>query len=424
MTRRASHVILLFWLDARKLHGEAHGMESENNWKTYWNVVRRYLWFLVALVLATVGTTAYLVYRTPPKYQARERLQVVAFEPGQVSLFSPERTGLTSDEVRRTRNDFLATIQDRGVAWQTIAQLHLNMNADELLSHITLPSEEGEFVTVLATGDTPQQAQEIVTTHVQNALKTYRETRVRSVDANQEFLKEQLTQIENKLSQAEDDLTHFKLDHNMVSLDDAIKAHEVSINSLRAQVETLEVDMARAKALAKQYREAEKDSLEKAEEAPEKSATKDYYVQEARDYHAEAVKQDALAAAKQAAIEASQRMLQEEQNTLVNLLSLEKSYNALERKVDDLEGERKFIQEKLFEANVKSAQIEKVGYLQVVTIAKTPERPLPKPILRWSVVSGVVSLLAGLILVFLMAAIFGTGHASEQTAKKVRPSDL
>ena len=55
------------------------------------------------------------------------------------------------------------------------------------------------------------------------------------------------------------------------------------------------------------------------------------------------------------------------------------------------------------------------------TTAKTPERPLPKPILRWSVVSGVVSLLAGLILAFLMAAIFGTGagRAARQSMKKV-----
>ncbi len=396
-------------------------MNPENEWKIYWRTVRHYIWFLVALVLASVVTTAYLVYRTPPKYQARERLQVVAFEPGQVSLFSPERTGLTSDEVRRTKNDFVATIQDRGVAWQTVAQLHLNMDADELLSHIDVPDEEGEFVTVLATGDTPQQAQAMVTAHVQNALKTYRETRVRSVDANLEFLKGELGQLENKLAQAEDALTKFKLDHDMVSLDDAIKSHEQSVNSLRGRLESFRLSLAQAQALAKQYRKAEEEALKKVDEASEKSATKDYYVQQARDYHASAVQQDAQAAAMQASIDAAGKLLQEEQDALVNLLSLKKSYDELERKARDLEGQRKFLQEKLFEANVKSAQIEKVGYLQVVTTAKTPERPLPKPILRWSVVSGVVSLLAGLILVFLMAAIFGTGerkHTPAQYAKR------
>jgi uncharacterized protein involved in exopolysaccharide biosynthesis len=334
----------------------------------------------------------------------------VAFEPGQVSLFSPERTGLTSDEVRRTKNDFVSTLRDRGVAWQTVAQLHLNMDADELLSHITLPDEEGEFVTVLATGDTPQQAQEIATAHVQNALKTYRETRMRSVDANLEFLKGQLERMRNQLSQAEDELTRFKLDHDMVSLDDAIRSHKQSIDSLGTKLESLKLSLAQAEALAKQYREAEKDSLKKAEEAPEESATKDYYVQQARDYHASAVEQEAQAAAVQAAIKVSQQLLQDEQDTLVNLLSLEKKYDALETKVNDLEEHRRFLQEKLFEADVKSAQIEKVGYLQVVTTAKTPERPLPKPVLRWAVVSGVVSLLAGLILVFLIAAILGTGE--------------
>ena len=381
---------------------------SGNEWKTYWRTVRRYLWFLAALVLASMATTVYLVYRTPPKYQARERLQVVAFEPGQVPLFSPERTGLTSDEVRRTRNDFVATVQDKGVAWKTVAKLHLNMDADELLSRLTLgPHDEGEFVTVLATGDTPKQAQEIVTTHVQNALETYRETRVRGVNASMDFINEQLSQIEKQLAQAEDDLTRFKLDHNLASLDSAIKAQEQSVNTLHSRLDALKLDLVRYQTLADQYRKAEGESLKKAEEAPKESSTRAYYVQQSRDYHASAVEQAAQAATAQSAITTTQQMLQSEQNSLVNLLSLEKTYDDLEGNVQTLKGQQKFLQGKLFEAKVKSSQIRKVGYLQIVTTAKTPEMPLPRPIIRWTVVSGIVSLLAGLIIVFLLAAVSG-----------------
>ncbi len=381
---------------------------SRNEWKTYWRTVRRYLWFLAALVLASMATTVYLVYRTPPRYQARERLQVVAFEPGQVPLFSPERTGLTSDEVRRTRNDFVATVQDKGVAWKTVAKLHLNMDAEELLSRLTLgPHDEGEFVTVLATGDTPKQAQEIVTTHVQNALETYRETRVRGVNASMDFIEEQLSQTEKRLALAEDDLIRFKLDHNLASLDSAIKAQEQNVNTLHSRLDALKLDLVRYQTLADQYRKAEEEALKKAEEAPKESSTRAYYVQQSRDYHASAVEQAAQAATSQSAITTTQQMLQSEQNSLVNLLSLEKTYNDLEGNVQTLEGQQKFLQGKLFEAKVKSSQIKKVGYLQIVTTAKTPEMPLPRPIIRWTAVSGIVSLLAGLIIVFLLAAVSG-----------------
>ncbi|MBC7222865.1 MAG: hypothetical protein H5T59_01075, partial [Anaerolineae bacterium] len=121
-------------------------------------IIRKRLWLIALIFLVTMGVIFYTQLTAGEVYQAAVRLQVLAMEPGEVGLFSTFRAQGTSDEIIATQNEFIAVLQAGFVAWETVAELNLNMSAAQLLDRITI-LRDADFVTVVVQASTPQEAE-------------------------------------------------------------------------------------------------------------------------------------------------------------------------------------------------------------------------------------------------------------------------
>jgi len=115
-----------------------------------------------------------------------------------------------------------------------------------------------------------------------------------------------------------------------------------------------------------------------------------------------AQEQLALAEGRRAAIEDYNRTLDERQQEIIYLLGLQEQYQALLNRVNQAQGAYDFLVDKANEANLKVVQGSTVGYLEVVTPARTPNAPTPRNLLQMMIVGVLASVLLALFLAFLL----------------------
>lgn len=440
--------------------------------KSYWSIVRRWLWLIALLVVTTLAVVYFRATTAPPSYQASITLQVIALEPEEVALYTQLRGLATDEQIRAVRDEFVTILESPTIAWRTVGELELDLGASELLDDIAVRAED-EFVTVQARAASPEAAEALVTTHVEKGLQFYREVRARPAETTALFIAEQLQESKENLADAEQQFLEFKLKHRTSALSREISGLQDSISALslqrdEARVETerslavaseREADAAEAAGLAEAAEEdiqpardalrqaelalveitvepaAQETTAEDADTEPVSETTEAqkaveiardqltraeamsaHYRQLQRTLETEVQNHSAVAQGARTAEAEYGEIIVDREAQLAGLIGLSAEYDTLESNLQEARDRVNFLASKLYEAEVKKSQALGAGYLQIIEPAHTPGSPLASNTWQLLALGAVVSAIVGMILAFVFEALTNRRRRLRQPA--------
>jgi uncharacterized protein involved in exopolysaccharide biosynthesis len=341
---------------------------------------------ILLLLIVTLAVILLNSMTAKPVYRAFVRLQVIAPEPQEVSLFAEARPVGSQEEIVAVQQQFDAALRSAYVAWQTIADLNLGIAAAELLSGLTVGAD-GEFLNVTFVADNPMLVEAIATKHVENAFIYYAEIRAKPSTVALQFIQEQLAAEDKSLATAQSALLEFKITQGLDSLSREISAIQDQLRSLRLERAKLTAEREKAQAISDEY-------LSQAEETGSTEA--------AVNYQRLAVNQDAVVAGIAAQEEEYDNLIAQQEADLLRLLNLTIEYDSLLRAVSRVQANYNFLTGKENEARLKLSQATNVSFIQIVEPARMPDRPAPSQTPRLLMVGAMVSIIAGIILAFIL----------------------
>jgi uncharacterized protein involved in exopolysaccharide biosynthesis len=353
---------------------------------TYLRIIRKRWWVIVLLFVVTVAAVLVNAVREKPVYRAYVKLQVIAPESQEVSLFTTIRTTGTDEEIVAVQVQFDSALHSYYVAWQTINDLNLGITAAELLEGVVVTAEE-EFLNVTFTADNPMDVEAIATRHVENAFKYYAQIRAKSATVALQFIQEQLAAEEETLAMAQSELLAFKVTHNFDSLELEVTAIQNQVRQLQLERAKLVVERERTEAIAAKYRE-------EAAKADPKNPTVDYATL--------AIGEDITLAGIRAEEARYDKLIEEQQARLEELLKLTVENEALLRDVSRSQSNYSFLADKETEARLKQTQANNVSFIQIVEPARMPDQPAASRTPKMLAVGVVLSLIVGIILAFVL----------------------
>jgi uncharacterized protein involved in exopolysaccharide biosynthesis len=353
---------------------------------SYFRIIAK-RWWVIALILIVTTTVILLNSMTAkPVYQAFVKLQVIAAEPQEVSLFASSRPVASQEEIVAVQVQFDAALRSGSVAWQTINELGLGISAAELLAGLTV-NADGEFLNVTFVAEDALSVESIATTHVENAFAYYAEIRAKPSKVALEFIQLQLTEEDQVLAAAQEALLDFQVEHSLDSLPREVSAIQDQLRDLRLERAKLVAEREKAQAIADQY----------LEEAGDTGST-----ESAVNYQRLAAGQDAVVAGIRAQEAEYDTLIAQQDATLKELLNLTIEYDDLLRAVSRVQANYNFLTDKENEARLKVSQATNVSFIQIVEPARTPDRPAPSRTPRLLAVGALVSVIAGIILAFIL----------------------
>jgi uncharacterized protein involved in exopolysaccharide biosynthesis len=397
------------------------GMQSASDFLVYVNIIWKRLWLTILLFLVTIGVILSMSYTAQPVYRATVRLQVLATDRSDVSLFEQYRTGTTITDIQQAQNDFVRALKSGFVAWKTIADLNLEIGAIDLLAGLST-TVEGDFIVVTVESDDPGRAEAIAMTEVNNALEYYRDVRATPSRVLGEFVSEQLASETQKMLDAETALLEFKQRHNIDSIEQETRSVQDLIRTLKLERDHALIERDRAEVFADVYRAEEKRASEAAAElAPEEPGeeeiapyTRKWYIDLARQHEATAIGYEAKRDGHARSVEIYDSMITERTADLRDLLELYSEYNELGRELARATSNNNFLWDRENEARLKQVQAERLGYIQITEPARKPDAPVPSRTLQLAAVGGVVSILVGFVLSFLLEFLSSLGRAARK----------
>ena len=368
---------------------------------SYLRVIRRRWWVIALLFGCTMAVVLLSSVTTKPVYLAQVKLQVLSAESQEVFLFSQFRPSGLVDEVRAAQTDFVRQLRSSYVARLTQANLGLGVSASELLSRLSV-STDGDYITLVVEADDPALAEGIAREQAQNALVEYRKVRSRPSATLLQFIDKQLKVEEDLYRRAEDALVAFKREHSLEDLNRELLNYQDSIRSLKQQVDQSTLQQQLLLARAAKERDEAKRLLEQATGA---TATAPYSAQYLREQATrlsnQAAEHEFEASIHAATAEEYGKLVAKRQQDMQELLSLHATYDALRRGVDQAAGNYNFLVSKYNEARLKQSQANDLGFIQIVEEASVRGQAASK-LRRVAVVGAVVSILAGLVIVFVL----------------------
>lgn len=202
----------------------------------YWQVIRKRLWLIVLLVGVTLGVIVLTSYLSKPVYKATVSFQVTAPLPAEVSIFNEFRTSSTSEELARTRINFVAVLQSEFVIGQAMEELGLDVDVDELTKQMVVePDEESEFIRLRVMATDPELAAAIANVLMDKATQYFGELSAGSITANKEFIEQQLEKVKDELDTAREALIQFRIQNRVGSLDGLLRSQESLITALKQE---------------------------------------------------------------------------------------------------------------------------------------------------------------------------------------------
>ncbi len=376
--------------------------------KSFLVILRKRLWIIVLLFAVTMTVILAGALSAVPMYQSAVRLQILPVESEQVALYS-RAANSGEDVVAVIAIQFEQILRSSKIAWRTINQLGLDIDADELLGNLSFSKEysfsEYGFVTVTAGATSPQNAEAIVTTQVENALAEYRQDQSRPALVAGDFISGQLKDAEQALAAANAALLRFRLTNNLESLDRETTSYQDIVRDLRirkqdavlaeteleARIAGLEAEAAKAEAAAQQ---AQANSPEQATALGRAGSLRSSVASLRADLDG------------QRALQAEyERAIVSWETELALLINLSAEETQLGKAVKQAQDTRDFLFNKSLEAQLKQQQGLSIGYLKVVDAARRPTAPQPARTLQTAVIGGVLSLLLGAILAFLLESV-------------------
>ncbi len=364
-------------------------------------VFRKRLWMIVLLFAVTMVVILVQALSAPPTYRATVRLQVIPLESEQVALYGQPPAGANVD---LTAFVFREVVRSGTVAWRTIGQLGLSMNAEQLLRNISA-SQQNDFVTVTAEADSPQLAEAIVTAQVENALAQYRDDRMRPTTFLREFVEAQLVEADQALAKSQAALEQFKVEHGFDSLEREVAAYQDTIRGLRREQDAALLVIAQLKARIRVLEDEIKASTAAAQSAAEGSDERALALRRASEQAATLATLRGELAAQEALHLEYDVTIKRWETELTSLIGLGNEYARLTGAVTRAQNTRDFLFGKVLEAQLKEQQAQNVGYLRVVEPARRPDQPVPSRTLQIALVGGLLSLVVGAALALLFEVI-------------------
>jgi capsular polysaccharide biosynthesis protein len=420
--------------------------DSNQEFTSYLRIIARRWWLLILLPAVTAAVILALSTVVQPQYTSSVKLQILPIDPQEVSLFSKTRTTATSEQVQAVHDEFYDAVRLPSVAWETIADLGLNISATELIDRLNT-EHQTNFITVLLEMPSPELAQQAVTTHVENAMATYRDIRAKPAEISLEFIDAQLAEEKQTLAATEQALQEFQLENEVSDLNREITAYQDLRRALQGDRDHTLVEEERNKRLAEEYQSLSEADFAKAETllasipisdtttteetddtvedvepvAPDPTLLSeiDRLLAQAQTYQSNAEEYAATAEGYRAAASEYERILNERQQQHIYLLGLQNQYEDLVSAVSRAEGSYDFLTDKANEAQLKLSQGRNIGYLQVAEPARLPNAEAPKRTAQLLIVGILVSLLVALVLAFLLEVL----ERSLGKPKEGRPVD-
>ena len=365
---------------------------------SYLRIIAKRWWVIVLILIVTTAVILLNSMTAKPVYQAFVKLQVIAAEPQEVSLFGQPRQVASREEIVAVQVQFDAALRSGSVAWQTINDLNLGISAAELLTGLTV-NADGEFLNVTFVAEDALSVESIATKHVENAFAYYGEIRAKPSTVALQFIQLEMSAEEQALSVAQEALLDFKVKHNLDSLPREVSAIQDQLRDLRLERAKLVAEREKAQAIADQY----------LQEAGDTGST-----EAAVNYQRLAAGQDAIVAGIRAQEAEYDTLVTRQEDTLTELLNLTIEYDALLRAVSRVQANYNFLTDKENEARLKESQATNVSFIQIVEPARTPDRPAPSRTPRLLAVGALVSVIAGIILAFILEFLSGLRAPSER----------
>jgi len=319
---------------------------------TYWQVIKKRLWLIGLLIAVTLGFMVTLSYLAEPVYEATTSFQVTAPLPAEVTIFSEFRTSSSRDELRYTMYNFMTVLQSKFVMGRVIDQLGLDTDVDQLLEEqiIIEDDETSDFVQLRVKAQDPQMAAAIANTLMDEASHYFGELSAGSITTNKEFIQLQMQEIKKELDESKAALIQFQIENKISSANQLLDAQQYLLRQL-----SLNRDAALADG------------------------------------------DDALANSYGEIIATRERELQE-------LILLSAEYEALRAPVQRIEETYSNLLDKETEAKLKENEIMSAKFILVIP-AREPKHSLPRFSLKLLMVGGVISLVAGVVLAFVLEAL-------------------
>lgn len=409
-------------------------------------MLRRRWWVIALLVAASVVVALIASTLAPPAYRSSERLQVNVLDEQEVTLFTRLATSGVNDQMSFILTDFSDILRSPLIAWRTIDDLNLGINAQSLLSRLDV-AIAGEFITITYEDNAPARTQQVLSQHVQNAIDYYESLRARPAQSTGQFLRNELDQQGQLVAAAQSALRQFQLQHNIGDLEREINALQDVLRGLEAERNATLVEAGRAAALAASWNQFAEDSEAKAEAARQQLATLaaatpeieadaaatdataaepaaaaqiaalqaeiEAWAGQAQTYRATALAQEATVAGQQAAAAEQDGIISQRATDLAQVISLSSDYETLQTNLRNAQADYDFLRAKLVEAELKERQVADVGYLQVVEPAYLPTATSTAPAFRLALLAALISLLLGMALVLVLESV--------RTARRSQP---
>lgn len=375
-------------------------------------------WWLIALPAVAAAVAALLFSsRIPPSYRTSMRLQVSVLDTQEVTLYTRLATTGVNEQMGIIISDFVDILRSPTVAWRTVGDLQLPGDARRLLDRLDV-SIQGEFVTVAYADTTPEQAQQVLTRHVDNAVAHYQALRARPAKAAGQFLRAELDRQAQVVAAAQAALVRFQLQNSVADLSREINALRDDLRALENTRAGLLAEAARAEAAADYWQrraaeaQAALEQLRATLKAPPEGADADALAEQAAAqaaqvaaYRASAEAQEALAAGQRAAAQAQDQIVAQRRAELAQLIGLSSQYEALQGDLRAARADYEFLRTKLVEAELKERQVADVGYFEVVEPASLPTAASGLGAAPLALLAGLAGLLLGVALVLLAEAL-------------------
>lgn len=390
-------------------------------------ILRRRWWIIAIAVVTATVVTAIAAFTAAPSFRTSLRLQTLALDDVDVTLFTRRSAGDAGAQISLTQEAFSNILQSPLVTWRTIDDLGLDLSADDVLNNLEV-TVSGEFVTVSYEGSTAQQAMDVLTRQVENALSNLNSIQARPAIAAGQFIETQLAEQGKVLTAAQDALLKFQLEHTVGDIEREINAMQDVLRGLQSDRDVAEIEASRAEALAEQYGffvTDEEEALEAAvkQRADSRTAASDEATL-AQQQEIDAIEaqvtalqdeirtnrnaqraQIAAAAALRAAIAENEALSSRRATDLAQLISLSGQYNTLRATLKNAQSDYELLRAKTAEARLKQDQISQVGAMQVVEPAFLPSAPAGSAVLRLTLVAALAALLLSLVLVLVLDLI-------------------
>ena len=344
-------------------------MQNQDITKLF-QVILKWWWIIALLLIVTVGTMTFIVITSEASYRSTVTIQISAPPPQEVPLFSQFGREALGQQIEATRQSLAEFFQQGDIAFRTVEFLEeaVDITGSELRDQIevVLPPDS-QLVHVRVSAADPETAALLANTVVDVGRDLYAQLLAKPTSGVRGFVLQELADAEQKLIEAEKELELFRLEYKVVTLDQAVDDQNRLLSVLRQSSDLAQAD-------------------------------------------GQAIKVQEL----KGIIALREAQLQE-------MITLLPQYNRLVDTVTRARASTNFLTGKDTEGQTKENQILAMGWVQVITQARPPSRPSAVLNTQIIIFGAIVSVIAGILLAFLLEYMDGLGTPKSRPTRIEQP---